>query len=96
MALAEREAVNTEKQENVKLEIEERRSARDQEKEPRIKCTYELSEDIVDSLEAVRPKLRRLVGYNVKRYQIVEAALKLALGDMDRLVEVLPEKEATV
>ena len=53
--------------------------------EIRIKCTYELSEDTVDMLEASRPKLRRLVGHNVKRYQIVEAALKMALSDLDKL-----------
>ena len=53
--------------------------------EIRIKCTYELSEDTVDTLEASRLKLRRLVGHNVKRYQIVEAALKMALSDLDKL-----------
>jgi hypothetical protein len=52
---------------------------------PRIKCTYDLSQNTVEGLEEARLKLRRMVGRNVKRYEIIEASLKLALEDPERL-----------
>ena len=53
--------------------------------ETRTKCTYDLSQDTVEGLEEARLKLRRMTGRNVKRYEIVEASLMLALEDLEKL-----------
>lgn len=53
--------------------------------ETRIKCTYELAPATVEALENARLKLRRMAGRNVKRYEIIEAALSLALEDLEKL-----------
>ena len=57
--------------------------------EDRIKCTYDLAPDTVEALEEARLKLRRITGRNVKRYEIIEAALALALEDLEKVADRL-------
>ena len=53
--------------------------------ENRIKCTYGLDTKTVEALEGARLELRRMVGRNIKRYEIIEAALALALEDLKKV-----------
>ena len=75
LELADQEVSRPELHKNVKPEIQEKR----------VKCTYELSLAAFEGLEEARLKLRRLVGRNVKRYEIVEASLNLALENPEKL-----------
>ena len=75
MELADQETRKPERNKTVNTEIQE----------PRIKCTYDLSQNTVEGLEEARLKLRRMVGRSVKRYEIIEASLKLTLEDLEKL-----------
>lgn len=49
----------------------------------KVKVTYEFSEDTVDGLEEARIKLRKILGRRASRYEIVEAALQIAIEELD-------------
>ena len=49
----------------------------------KVKVTYEFSEDTVDGLEGARIKLRKILGRRASRYEIVEAALQIAIEELD-------------